>query len=83
MYDLILYLEESDNRKTFKDVIGEAMRLRNNIDAIPIVVMTENIYLNHMMNFFLFTAPVIYKNSKKELDISRYNTSYLKNTIMF
>ena len=58
------------------------MQLRSNRDSIPIVVMIENIHLNHTMNFFLFTAPVISKNSKKELDVSKYNPSYLKNVIL-
>lgn len=83
MYDLILHLEERDNRKSFKDIIDEAMKLRSSSDSIPIVVMVENIHFNHRINFFMFTTPVIYKNGKKELDLSRHNLSYLKSVIMF
>lgn len=82
MYDLILYLEESDNGKSFKDIIDEAMRLRSSSDSIPVVVMVENIHFNHMINFFMFIAPVTYKNGKKGLVLSRHNRSYLKNVIM-
>jgi hypothetical protein len=76
-----IFIEEKELRKSFEYTLAKCIPFINNDECIPVLVILENIHQYHTMSFFCFLVPVIDKNSNPELDLSNYNTSYLKDKI--
>jgi hypothetical protein len=76
-----ILLEEKGLRKTFGCILDKCMSFINNNDCIPVVAALESMYQYHIMSFFCFLAPVKDKHSNLELDLSKYKTEHLRDSI--
>ena len=63
-------------------MLGIAISLVDHEDAIPVLVILEDMHEHLITSFFCFLVPVTDKDKNPELDLSRYTEDYVKKNIL-
>lgn len=82
LYNVLIFLEEKTKKRTFEEIINDALKLSNESNLIPVVVMLEGIHLSHIQHCFMLSIPVKDKLTIPKIDFAEYDKCLKENIII-
>lgn len=72
-----VFIEEHKLQSGIKEMIQKAMDFINKKDVIPVIITMEAIHNLHIVSSVLFLLPIKTSGVNAEIDMKRFNKSYL------